>query len=145
MILLYTLLLFLLTTVKFLVSWRARYLERKFARIAGSVEKLVREQDAKQGSSYKYDACLSAKRSYELGSLVQQRDAVESRYLGWQSMAERLTRWAGNVRGWKGRKLPYTLGVLDVSMLLYVIDYLGVGQYLSAQNVMQTVATWFNQ
>ena len=50
------------------------------------------------------------------------------------------------VRNWKGKKLPYTFGVVDVWFLLSLIDYLGVGAYLSPRYLVQLatslVSTW---
>jgi len=60
------------------------------------------------------------------------------------SSSERFTGWLATVRAWKGRKLPYTLGALDVWLLLYFIDYqLGAGEYLSARQVIEHVTAWF--
>ena len=114
-------------------------------RLAGAADQLVRQTDQKPGNSSKHDPCVSAKRAFQLGQLVQRRDHVEAKYFAWQNWRDRLTRWVNSVRDWQGKKLPYTLGVVDVSMLLYAIDYLGVGEYVSAQNVMQTVLSLFGQ
>jgi hypothetical protein len=34
------------------------------------------------------------------------------------------------------------MGALDVSGALYLIDYFGVGQYLSIHNLVQMLASW---
>jgi hypothetical protein len=145
MILLYTLLLFLLGLVKLLVGWRARALERKFMSVAAAVDKMLREADFKPGNSNKADPCAMAKRTVALGELVQKRDRVEANYFAWQRWADRLKNWMHAIHDWKGKKLPYTLGAVDVWMLLCLIDYLGVGEYFSTTAVIQAVFALYNE
>ena len=73
------------------------------------------------------------------------RDRVEAKHFAWQRWAERLDRWQTAVRAWKGVKLPYTLGCLDVWLLLCLIDYLGADQFLSTRVVIVKVMSWFNK
>ena len=75
---------------------------------------LARQPDLKPGNSNKFDPCQNAKRSFLLGQLVARRDRVEAKHFAWQRWAERFNRWLTAVRGWKGVKLPYTMGALDV-------------------------------
>jgi hypothetical protein len=132
MILVYTTLLFALVVAAFAVKRRAGYLEKKFARVSRAVQTVALEPTFKPGS--RLDACQIAKRQLQLGVLVQKRDRVEAKYLGWQALADKFNGWVGRLQGWKGKKLPYTFGVVDVSCLLYAVDYLGVGRYV---NVME--------
>ena len=146
MILLYTVVLLLLSMITMIVKLRARSLERKFAAVARAVNQLARQPELKPGNSNKVDVCQSAKRAFQLGQLVARRDRIESRHFAWQRWSDRFTCWVTAVRAWKGKKLPYTLGALDVWLLLYVIDYhLGAGEYFSARNVVQTVTTWLGR
>jgi hypothetical protein len=142
MIFLYTSLLFLLGLVKALWRLRARSLERTYIRVAAAVDHLVRQGEQKPGNG-RGDPCVSAKRAYFLGQLVQRRDRIEAKHFAWQRGVERLTRWTGALRGWKGKTLPYTVGAADIWMLLHLIDYLGVGQYVSAGSLLQLVGSWF--
>jgi hypothetical protein len=142
MIFLYTSLLFLLGMIKAVWRLRARTLERKYIRLAAAVDHLVRQGEQKAGNG-RADPCVSAKRAYLLGQRVQQRDRIEAKHFAWQHGVERLTRWVNALRGWKGKTLPYTLGAADVWMLLHLIDYLGVGQYVSTGILLQVVGSWF--
>jgi hypothetical protein len=139
MILFYTTLMFLLGSVRLMFSVRARALERKFTRVSAAVDQLLRAPDHKAGNSNKIDPCASAKRTLMLGQMVHQRDRVEAKYFAWQRAADRVTHWIQAVREWKGKKLPYTLGAVDVWMLLSLVDYFGVGQYVSAGAMLQAV------
>ena len=143
MILLYTMFLFLLSALKQMVSLRARALERKFVKLALAVDKLLGQPEYKPGNSSKVDACTSAKRTLALGQLVAQRDAVEAKHLVWQGWTDRLTGWVDTAGDWKGKKLPYTMGAVDVWMVLCLIDYFGVGQYVSTWNVIQILVAWY--
>ena len=51
--------------------------------------------------------------------------------------------WVTAVRNWKGRKLSYTLGVLDVASLFYLLDYLGMGQYANVRSLVELARSWF--
>jgi hypothetical protein len=145
MILLYTTMLTLLGLVKWLVSKRTRALERKFVGLAAEVGKLLKEGDIKPGNSNKVDPCAVAKRVLALGYLVDKRDRVEAKYFAWQRCTDRVTGWMHNLSDWKGRKLPYTLGAIDVWMVFGLIDYTGVGDYLSTRAVIDmVVAYWAN-
>jgi hypothetical protein len=139
MILVYTSLLFVLVVAAFAVKRRAGYLEKKFARVSRSVQTLALEPAFKPGG--RLDACQIAKRQLQLGVLVQKRDRVEAKYLGWQALADRLNAWVARLQGWKGKKLPYTFGVVDVSCLLYAVDYFGVGRYVNAMELWHWVAS----
>ena len=76
---------------------------------------------------------------------MNRRDRAEARHFAWQAGAEGLDRWARRLRDWKGRKLPYTMGVVDVWLVLTLIDHLGVGQYLSAGPLLQLVTSLWGQ
>ena len=145
MILLYTLLLFLLGTIMWLIRMHARVLERKFMRVAAAVEAMLRQPDTKPGNSNKADPCLSAKRTLLLGQLVAERDRVEAKHFAWQRRADRMTGWFTAVREWQGKKLPYTLGAVDVWMLMHLIDYLGVGAIVNTTNAIETFASLFTK
>jgi hypothetical protein len=139
MILIYTVLMFLLGMVKLVFGMRARALERKFTRVSAAVDQLLRMPDHKPGNSNKVDPCASAKRTLMLGQMVQQRDRVEAKYFAWQRCADRVAHWIQAIRAWKGKKLPYTLGAVDVWMMLSLVDYLGMGQYVSAGAMIEAV------
>lgn len=144
MILIYTLMLMFLGTISFLIGRRVASLEKKYARTAAEAEKLVLKQTMlRQGNSgnAKLDAAENAKRTFLLGQLVQKRDRLEDKQASWQAFADKFNGLVARLRDWKGRKLPYTMGVLDVSGALYLIDYFGVGQYINFQNMMQMVTT----
>jgi hypothetical protein len=145
MILLYTFLLLLLGAVSFLVGRRAGRLERKYAQLALATEKLLREPQPREGNSGKHDPCRSAKRQYQLGLLVQKRDRLEGKYESWQQLAEKLGRCVAGVRSWKGKTLPYALGVIDTALVAFVVDYLGGGDYVSASRLVQLATSVFAQ
>lgn len=139
MILLYTLLLVFLGALKLVLDRRVASLERKYSRTAREADNLVREPLYKGGNSNRPDPAQIAKRQYLLGRLVQKRERLEGKYTAWQDRADRLAKLVARIRGWKGKTLPYTLGIVDVSMVLYLIDYFGVGHYLSAPNLVRVV------
>src|SRR5437879_6346501 len=82
-------------------------------------------------ASNRLDPCQLAKRHFQLGQLVNQRDRVETKYHAWQSLADRFQAATARVKGWKGKKLPYTFGVVDVSCLMYAIDYAGLSRHVN--------------
>jgi hypothetical protein len=145
MILLYTLVLFVFALAKKVVDWRVARLERRYSRAALAVVKLLREPTYLHGNTNRADLGQSAKRQYQLGRLVQHRDHLEAKHDAWQLRAERLGAAVGALRAWKGRKLPYTLGVLDVAGLLYLVDYLGAGEYANVRHLVGLATTLFTR
>jgi hypothetical protein len=141
MVFLYTFLVSLLGLTRVLLQRRATSLEKKHSRVAHRAAELAREPVYKGGSNSKLDPYLIAKRQYELGQLVQQRDRLEVRYDIWQHRADKVQKLSQAIRGWQGKKLPYTLGVLDVSGALYLIDYLGVGEYVNPRHLVQLLTS----
>jgi hypothetical protein len=142
MIFLYSLAVLLLGVAHFLVKRRVASLEKKYQRVAQEADVLVRQVPRDQ-SSNRFDPFLAAKRQFVLGQLIQKRDRIEGRYTAWQASAERLGKFVQRVRGWKGRKLPYTFGALDVAFVLALVDYLGFGQHVNVRNLVQVVASLF--
>ncbi len=145
MLFLYTLVLLLLGVVKFLIDRRAASLERKFARAAREADGLLKAPLVKEGNSSKGDPFQAAKRQYQLGLLVQKRDRLEAKHDAWQARAEKFGAVVEAMRGWKGRKLPYTFGALDVWLALALVDHLGVGEVVSAKAVWQMVVALITQ
>lgn len=143
MILLYTALLFVLTVAGFLVKRRATGLEKKFIRLAAKADEVLRQPLPRQGNRGEPEPYAAAKRQYLLGQLAQKRDRVEARYTAWQTLGERFDKWTARLRQWKGKKLPYTFGVLDVAALLAGLDYLGVAHHVNVHNLYQLAARLF--
>jgi hypothetical protein len=141
MIVLYTSLLLLLLVVRFLVRRRAASLGRKYTRVARATDELLREPRFKPGNGGKPDPYFAAKQAYLLGQAVEKRERIEARYVAWQKAAEKVGGLVRAVRGWKGRKLPYALGVLDVLLLLGTLDYLGYGAQVNPQAVVEFLSS----
>jgi hypothetical protein len=140
MIFLYTLLLVALGVTHFLVKRRAAGLEKKFVRVARQADAVLRLAATRPGNCSRHDAYEAAKRQYQLAVLATRRDRIESRYTAWQARSERLGKLRARVRAWKGRKLPYTMGALDVMGALALVDYLGAGRYVNARGLVDAVA-----
>ncbi len=164
MILLYTSLLLFLVAAKFLIDRRVGRLERKYSQTAKATDGLLVEPAAKaepltiagipvqvakrtqlrEALPTKADLAESAKRQLQLGLLVQKRDRLEAKHDAWTARSERLGRWVARVRSWKGRKLPYTMGVLDVSSAMVVVDRFGLGHYVSVERLTELFSRAIN-
>ena len=144
MILLYTIVLIALGILHWLVQRRAASLARAYSALADKVLKALHAAPKKAGNGG-YDPCATAKQQFELGRLVTQRDRAEAKHFAWQTWADRFGKAVSAVRNWKGQKLPYTLGVLDVWLVLYLIDRFGVGQLVQPQRVIDTVTAWLTK
>jgi hypothetical protein len=127
MILLYLVLLLVLAAARFLVARRVSLLERKFSRVARAAQEVAAQPVHREGNSNRHDPYRLAKYQYQLGQLAQKRDRVEGRYAAWQARSERLGRFAGRVRGWRGRWVPYLLGAADIVLVLTLIALFGSG------------------
>ena len=144
MILLYTTLLTLLRMVRFLVRVRVNGLEKAYSRVALKTEELANQPVSRQGNSNKPNPCEFAKHHFELGKLVHQRDRLETKHFRWQSFQERFSGFVDALQNWKGKKLPYTFGVLDVSMILIAIDKLGMGDQINLDQLINLITKWIN-
>jgi len=145
MIFLYTFLLLVLAAVKFLFQRRAAYLAWRYSRATLGVEKLLPDPHFREGNSNRVNQARAAQRQYLLGQLVQKKERLESKNYFWQNMSDKLARALDKLRNWKGKKLPYTLGALDVWLLFYLLDQFGVADYVSPRNLFQLVSTWLDQ
>lgn len=143
MIFLYTAALLLIGAAYFLFKRRAASLEKRYANIAKEADGLLRQLPYRDGNSNRHDPYLNAKRQYNLALLAEKRDRIESRWSAWQKRAERLGRLRHRMLAWKGRKLPYTFGALDVAGALALIDYLGAGHLLNARHVLNQLTSLF--
>lgn len=142
MVLLYTLILLALGLVRWAVASWSGWLARKYTRLAAATLKFVAQPLYKPGNSNKVDSFAMAKRNFVLGQLVTRRDRVEAKYFRWQGWTDKLTAALNAFRGWKGKKLPYSLGVLDVWLTLYLIDTMGVAEHLSVRQIIDLVVAW---
>ena len=142
MIFLYTLLLLLLGAIKWLVGRRAAVLERKYSRASAAVARLATELTWRPGNSGRPDLCANARRTYELGAFVQKCDRLERKWFSWRGWADKLIRTLNAVRAWKGKKLPYTLGVLDVWLALATIDHMGFADVIRPSRLIELVLAW---
>ena len=145
MIFLYTALLLLVGVAHFLIKRRVAALEKKYSRIVKDADDLLRQSNYRDGNSNRQDPYQSAKRQYQLALLAQKRDRMESSYSTWHRRSERVGKFRHRLRSWKGRKLPYTFGVLDVAGAMYLIDYLGAGHYVNARHLMDTLTSLFTR
>jgi hypothetical protein len=137
MIVLYTVLLLVLGLAKFLADRWARRLEARYSRVSRQAASLAHEQANRPGNGGRPDPFLAARRQYQLALLADKRDRLEAHNYRWQRVADRLGRAVHGLRAWKGRKLPYTFGAVDVSLVLYLIDRFGLQNYASWESLLE--------
>lgn len=145
MILLYTALLIVLGSLRFLIRRRVVSLETRYMRAALASEALARQTQGRDSNSSRHDALQNAKRQFLLGGLVQKSDRLEAKYSVWQNWYKGFDRFVTALQNWKGKKLPYTFGVIDVSCVLCALDYLYVGQFVSVRALAQLVTSLVSQ
>lgn len=143
MIFLYTALLLLVGVILFLTKRRVATLEKKYSGVVKEADDLIRQNNHREGNSNRQDPYQTAKRQYKLALLADKRDRMETSYTTWHRRAERLSKLRQRLRAWKGRKLPYTFGALDVACAMSLVDYLGAGHYVNARQVLETVTSLF--
>jgi hypothetical protein len=139
MILLYTFVLIVLGLALWVVNRRVSALEQRYGKTAIAAEVLARNTSLKGGNGKLPDALESAKHVLLLGQLAQRRDRVESQWHAWQRRSDRLHRLVAGLKEWKGAKLPYAFGALDVTGSLYLIDRYGVAPYIRWDYMVELV------
>jgi hypothetical protein len=143
MILVYLSLFLFLGLLRLLIAVRVRLLERKYVRAAAEAQALLQQPVYREGNGRHADPSKSAKQQFVLGSLVQKRDRAEGRYAAWQARSEKLGQVVRRVRAWKGRLVPYLLGVADVVLLLGLLYATGLADSLQLPKVLERVsALW---
>lgn len=81
-----------------------------------------------------------ARKNRLLTHAVEAMDRAEARYQKWNGRHDLLSGWLACLRAFKGRKLPYSAGVLDVVGTLAVLDATG----LDVKAVVDLVTQWVN-
>jgi hypothetical protein len=145
MIFFYSAIVLALGIAAFLARRQAAALEAKFTRIARETDRLARQHPVKEGNSNRQDPYEAAKRLYALALVGQKRDRVEARFLTWRQRSDKLNALANRVRGWKGLKLPYTFGALDVATVLWLIDRLGFADAVGARHLLELLRTFLSR
>ena len=133
MVPLYAVFLAALGGLKWVLAGRAARTEKKYMAAALAAQQAARP--VKPGNASGLDALAAAKKQYELGRLVQVRDVLETRYLGWQARAERVGSTLTRLRSAKGLFVPYLCGVVDVALVLVALHTLGLPHGLNPDQV----------
>jgi len=135
MIVLYTVALVFLGAAKFLIDRRVGALEKKYLKTVDAADHLLREPVPRPSNSSRLELAQAAKHQLALGLLVERQDRLEAKYEDWQKFAHSFGMFVTRVRNWKGKKLPYTMGVIDVSLVLTAVDYFWAGSYVNVRNL----------
>ena len=126
MVPLYALLLTGLAGLRRLLAGRAAGLERKYVRAAGRADKAARLLHVKSGNGKPPDLLASSRRQYELGRLVQVRDALSDRYMSAQGRADGIAHRLRRLTAVQGRAVPYLLGLADAGLVATAAGKYGV-------------------
>ena len=140
MIFLYSFLLALLGAVKLVTDRRAARLEKKFCKTAKAVDEWLREPVWRRGNANAIDPAQVAKRQYLIGQLVQKRDRLEAKYDAWEGASVRLAKAVTSLKSWKGKVVPYVLGIADVMVAFCLVDYFGLTGSVHVRDLVQEVA-----
>ncbi len=136
MVPLYTLMLAGLGSLKWALGRRAAGTERKYVAAAHAAEAAAKKLQVKPGNG-SADALAVARNQYELGRLVQERDALEAKYVARQHRHEAVGRKLIKFRNWNGRLVPYVLGVVDLGLVLAALHALGLPHGLTPDAVQE--------
>jgi hypothetical protein len=123
----YVSLLVALALVQLLLRLRVNRLEKRYVRVATEAHALLNKNGTRRGNSNQTDPLTAARVQYELAQLGLKRDRAEARYLAGQALAEKFGRYRAGLAGYKGKLLPYAVGVLDVAGAMLVLNRYGVG------------------
>jgi hypothetical protein len=139
MMFLYLFLLLLLLLARLFVTRRVARLEKKYERASRSARDLLAQPLFKQGNNNRLDPTAHAKQQYLLGQVVEQRDRVEARYIAWQARADKVARLLSRVRCWKGRTVPYVVGVVDLATVLAFLTLFGLIEFPSMSQAIESL------
>jgi hypothetical protein len=126
MLLVYVSLLMLLALVQVVLRWRVARLERRYIHVSALADDLLKKT-AVRGGNNRADPFVAVRQQYELAQLAMKRERVENRYASWQSLSDRFAKLRAALSGYKGKLLPYLVGVVDVVALVVMLDQFGFG------------------
>ncbi len=126
MLFVYLYLLISLALLHWLVRLRVRRLERRYTAVAAEADTLLKKGSFRPGNGTRPDPYQAARQQFELARLAMKRDRIEERYTSWQSFSERFGYLRRRLRDYRGKVLPYLVGVLDVGGVLLVLDRVGL-------------------
>lgn len=130
MVPLYTLLTLAVAVLKAALAARAGRVERKYAKAATAADEAAKVVRGKAA-----DPLAAAKAQYELGRLVEKRDALEVKSLAWQARSEKAAVVLAKLRNWNGRLVPYLMGIVDVGLAATALYLLGFPHGVTAEGV----------
>ena len=117
MLLLYRVLVFVFALAKAFCDWRVRSLSSQQEELAADVAQAKIVLDV--GDFSGKDRARLVERSK---NLTKKADDVEKCHNAWLTCANKYGARVTKLREWQGRKLPYTLGAVDVSSVLWAYD-----------------------
>ena len=126
MVPLYVALLTGLAGLRRALAGRAGRLERKCVRAAQTADEAARQLHTKSGNGKPPDQLQFARRQFELGRLVQVRDALSDKYMAAQGRADRAAHRLKRLAAAQGRAVPYLLGLADAGMVAVAAGKYGV-------------------
>jgi hypothetical protein len=126
MLLFYVSLLILFALVQVVLRWRVARLERRYIAVTAQADDLLKTS-AVRGGNNRSDPFVAVRQQYELAQLAMKRERVESRYASWQLLSDRFAKFRAALSGYKGKLVPYLVGVLDIVAILVLLDQLGIG------------------
>ena len=122
MAILYGLISSMLSMLRKMTQWRHDRLQRRYEQLDGEFNKLERNckaEEVRLGRAVDYRSQLELLKGY---------DAKEEARRLWVYMAGKLSsrkRWESRLREFSGRKLPYSLGMIDTMLAMRLFDELG--------------------
>ncbi len=111
-------------TLRMLASGRHASAQRRYEQLQGDFEQAeldCKAAEVSMGRPMDYAAQLRLLKLFE---------AAEAARLVWVRRANQLNSrklWEQRIVAFRGRKLPYSFGLIDMALIMQVVDHLGVG------------------
>ena len=105
-----------------LTYWRTTSLNKKNR----AHKDLVNMCSLKVKHSHREDEYTRTKNQLELNKLVTKQEKLDKKFFFWDKRYDAAEKTRDMLRRWRGRKLPYMLGIADLVGLLTLLQYLGL-------------------
>ncbi len=119
MALIFTMLMGWIVALRKLASWKHNRLKSKYEKTNEAFRLLEREcknDEVAVGRPVAYSAQLKLMKLYE--SL----EAAKQRWLASKKKLDKRSGWAKKLKRLRGRKIPYSFGLLDMAIVMKVVD-----------------------
>ncbi len=126
------------------LQWKARRAHTRAKRLYAelksafdAIESDCKAEEVSLGRPVDYSSQLKLLKAFERSEFARQR------WLRTEKRVKSRDKLADRVKGFRNARLPYTFGLIDMTVVMRAVEYFGMPQ-LSPEEIVETVKLWVN-